>query len=59
MNTTNKILTFFLLVFAVIGSIGTIGWLIFEKAWVILIGALAVDYFAYKPFVERFKKFLE
>lgn len=53
-----KLKYFLILIFAILGVIGTIGWLIYCKAWVILIGALVVDYLAYKPFVENFKKLI-
>lgn len=53
-----KIWIFLILIFAVMGAIGTIGWLIYVKAWPILIGSFAVDYLAYKPFVEYLKKLL-
>jgi len=54
----NKLKYFFILVLAILGVIGTIGWLIYCDAWAILVGALAVDYLAYKPFVENFKKLI-
>ena len=53
-----KFWIFLILIFAVMGAIGTIGWLAYVKAWPILIGAFAVDYLAYKPFVEYLKKLL-
>ena len=50
-----KFWIFLILIFAVMGAIG---WLAYVKAWPILIGAFAVDYLAYKPFVEYLKKLL-
>lgn len=54
----SKIKYFFILTLAILGVVGTIGWLTYCNAWVILAGALMVDYLAYKPFVENFKKLI-
>lgn len=58
MEDLKKIGMFFLLFLTVVGAIGTIGWLIYAKAWVILIGALIVDGWAVKPYITAVKKFL-
>lgn len=55
METFKKILWFFALFLAIVGCIGTIGWLIYSKAWVILIGALIVDAFAAPTWWEKVK----
>ncbi len=58
METLYKIAMFFVLFLALVGCIGTCGWLIFEKAWVILIGALIGFSFGVKPWWEKVKLLL-
>lgn len=59
METLKKIGMFFLLFLTIVGALGTIGWLIYSKAWVILAGALIVDGWAAKPFISAVKRFLD
>lgn len=51
-------LQFIVLFMTLVGAIGTIGYLLYCKAWVILIGALLVDMWAYKPFMDAVKELL-
>lgn len=58
MEDLRKIGMFFLLFLTIVGAFGTIGWLIYAKAWVILVGALIVDGWAAIPVYNAVKKFL-
>lgn len=57
-ETLKKFLYFFLLCFSILGSIGAAGWVIYQKAWAILIGALVIDYAAFPKVREWFHKLL-
>lgn len=58
METLKKFGMFFLLFLTIVGALGTIGWLIYSKAWVILAGALVVDGWAAKPYINAVKQFI-
>lgn len=58
METLYKIAMFFVLFLALVGCIGTCGWLIYEKAFVILVGALFGFSFGAKPWFEKVKELL-
>ena len=58
METLIKIGLFFFLFICLIGCFGTIGWLIYEHAYVILVGAVCAFSLAVKPWYERVKQLI-
>jgi len=58
MENLKKILEFIVLFLGVIGIIGTIGWLIYSHAWVILAGFVVVLRFAIPQMWKEIKEFI-
>ena len=52
----NKVLVFIFLFLAVVGLIGGIGYTVYERAYVLVFGLLALGYLALPRFLELFRK---
>ena len=58
MKDFKKILMFFVLFLSVVGGLGSLGYLIWLKAYVVAAGEAAVIGFAVPTWIKEFKKFL-